>query len=154
MAQTTLVAVGDYLVENVGLEPLFQLPRLECKPLHFVLHCKWVLALTDGTIRDNKTLRVRNISRYDLHHMFFIIYTRWLFALASSCLNTHATWTHLLWWAAGYRTRTDTVLLPRDFKSPVSAIPPIRRMVCLERFELSTTWLKVMCSSIWATGTY
>ena len=48
---------------------------------------------------------------------------------------------------AGYRTRTGTTERPRDFKSLVSTIPPIRRMVGLTGLEPMTHGLKVRCST-------
>ena len=38
-----------------------------------------------------------------------------------------------VWLGAGGRTRTGTVLLPGDFKSPVSTIPPHRRILAMIR---------------------
>ena len=39
------------------------------------------------------------------------------------------------WLGAGGRTRTGTVLLPGDFKSPVSTIPPHRRRLATVRIS-------------------
>ena len=40
-----------------------------------------------------------------------------------------------VWLGAGGRTRTGTVLLPGDFKSPVSTIPPHRRISAMFRIS-------------------